>query len=161
VETSNPTSRDSKKHSTGFLAHFVCNMDEMGHQKSADRQEKACYVPASHPHPHVHFPVPRTRKRITLRACIVIHRTTDDTDLAFTGLTSTKSVRRKESLFARYHCTARIKSIRLLYPHSASRGGILHASIKWRPLISKAVISLRSSVASCRPLPHGTSLVRF
>jgi hypothetical protein len=31
----------------GVPGHFVCNMDEMGHQEWADQQEKACYVPAS------------------------------------------------------------------------------------------------------------------
>jgi hypothetical protein len=82
-------------------AHFVYNMDEMGHQEWADRPEKVCYVPTSHPQAHAYFPVPRTGKRITLVACvaangsflkplIVVPRKTDDSDLALTGITDEK-----------------------------------------------------------------------
>lgn len=81
--------------------HFVYNMDEMGHQEWADRQEQICYVPTAHSGPHVYFPVPRTGKRITLLACIaadgsylkpliVIPRKTYDADLALTGITDEK-----------------------------------------------------------------------
>lgn len=82
-------------------AHFIYNMDEMGHQEWADRQEQVCYVPVSHEDSQVYFPVPRTGKRITLVACIaadgsylkpliVIPRKTYDADLGLTGLTDEK-----------------------------------------------------------------------
>jgi hypothetical protein len=85
----------------GVPAHFIYNMDEMGHQEWADRQEKVCYVPKSHPHEHVYFPVSRTGKRITIVGCIaadgsfckplvVIPRKTYDRDLALTGITEEK-----------------------------------------------------------------------
>jgi hypothetical protein len=85
----------------GVPAHFVFNMDEMGHQEWADRQEQVCYVPSAHSESQVYFPVPRTGKRITLIACIgadgsylkpliVIPRKSYDTDLALTGVTDEK-----------------------------------------------------------------------
>jgi hypothetical protein len=85
----------------GVPAHFVFNMDEMGHQQWADRKEITCVVPSQHEGDHVNFPVQRTGKRITLIACIaldgsflkptiIIPRKTVDTDLLLTGLTSEK-----------------------------------------------------------------------
>jgi hypothetical protein len=85
----------------GVPAHFVFNMDEMGHQDRADPTEKTCLVPAYHPTKQVHIPVSRTGKRITQMAPIaadgsvwkpeiLIPRKTVDTDLLLTGLTSEK-----------------------------------------------------------------------
>jgi hypothetical protein len=85
----------------GMPAHFVFNMDEMGHQEWADRQERTCYVPASVPGDQVPIPISGCSKRITLLACIgadgshlkplvVIPRKTVDADLLLTGLTSEK-----------------------------------------------------------------------
>jgi hypothetical protein len=85
----------------GIPAHFIYNMDEMGHQESADRHEKICYVPMRHTQPHVYYPVPRSGRRITLIGCIaadgsyckpfvMIPRKTYDLDLALTGLTEEK-----------------------------------------------------------------------
>jgi hypothetical protein len=85
----------------GVPAHFVFNMDEMGHQEWADRQTRTCFVPVYHEHDHVAYPVSRTGKRITLVACIaadgsytkpliVIPRKTIDEDLFLTGLTAEK-----------------------------------------------------------------------
>jgi hypothetical protein len=85
----------------GVSAHFVDNMNEMRYQESADRQEKMCYVPASHSGPQLYFPVPRTGKRITLIRCIaadgsfresliVIPRKTYDADIALTGTNNEK-----------------------------------------------------------------------
>jgi hypothetical protein len=85
----------------GVPAHFIFNMDEMGHQEWADRQEMVCVVPSFHEGDHVNLPIPRTGKRITRIACIaldgsflkptiIIPRKTVDSDLALTGLTSEK-----------------------------------------------------------------------
>jgi hypothetical protein len=79
----------------------LINMDEMGDQDWADRTEKTCLVPASHPTKQVYIPVSRTGKRIPLMAAmaadgsvlkpeIVIPRKTVDADLLLTGLTSEK-----------------------------------------------------------------------
>jgi hypothetical protein len=87
---------------SGAPAHFVFNMDEMGHQEWADAPEKVCFVPVSHAPDHVFYPVPRTGKRITLIACcsadggvvrpaIVIPRKTfEDDELCTIGLSSEK-----------------------------------------------------------------------
>jgi hypothetical protein len=86
---------------SGAPAHFVFNMDEMGHQTWADAPNKKCYVPTTHPGHEVPYPVPRTGKRITLVACvaadgsflkptIIIPRKTIDLDLYTLGLTPEK-----------------------------------------------------------------------
>jgi hypothetical protein len=85
----------------GIPAHFVLNMDEMGHQDWADRQRLTCYIPATVPGDSVYMPVSRLGKRITLIACIaadgsylrptvIIPRKTVDSDLPITGLTGEK-----------------------------------------------------------------------
>jgi hypothetical protein len=85
----------------GKPAHFVFNMDEMGHQEWADRKQKTVYVPAHHEGADIPVPVARCGKRITLVACIgldgsylkpmvIIPRKTVDPDLAPTGLTEEK-----------------------------------------------------------------------
>jgi hypothetical protein len=82
-------------------AHFVFNMDEMGHQEWADKKVRQCFVPSYHEADQVAYPVPRSGKRITLVACIaadgshlkpviVIPRKTIDEDLFLTGLTTEK-----------------------------------------------------------------------
>jgi hypothetical protein len=53
----------------GVPAHFVFNMDEMGHQAWADAHSKVVFVPHDAPE-QVYYPVPRSGKRITLIACI-------------------------------------------------------------------------------------------
>jgi hypothetical protein len=81
--------------------HFVGNMDESGHQESANCQHRVCCIPNSHTRPQVSFPVPPTEKRRTpvgyiaadesfLRLPTVIPRKTDDLDLALTGVTGEK-----------------------------------------------------------------------
>jgi hypothetical protein len=55
---------------SGISCHFVCNMDEPGHQEWADRGRVKCYLPAEDESDFVYFPVSRTEKRITLIACI-------------------------------------------------------------------------------------------
>jgi CRP-like cAMP-binding protein len=85
----------------GKPAHFVFNMDEMGHQDWADRKKKTVYVPVDHDADEVDVPVARCGKRITLVGCIaldgsylkpmvIIPRKTVDYDLAPTGLTDEK-----------------------------------------------------------------------
>jgi hypothetical protein len=54
----------SKVH--GVPAHFVLNMDEMGHQPYADAKDTVCFVPSSFTDPVVRYPVSRVGKRITL-----------------------------------------------------------------------------------------------
>jgi hypothetical protein len=82
-------------------AHFVFNMDEMGHQPWADALPVTCFVPATHVAKTVHYPVSRQGKRITLIACIaadgsvlrpavVIPRKTYDDNLQEHGLTEEK-----------------------------------------------------------------------
>jgi hypothetical protein len=86
---------------SGAPAHFVFNMDEMGHQEWADAPDNGCVVPISHGGNRVYYPVSRTGKRITLLACVaadgsylkpavVITRKTYDDDLVLYGLTSEK-----------------------------------------------------------------------
>jgi hypothetical protein len=55
---------------SGAPAHFVFNIDEMGHQTWADAQNKTCFVPSDHPGDEVFYPVSRTGKRITLVSCV-------------------------------------------------------------------------------------------
>jgi hypothetical protein len=85
----------------GVPAHFIFNMDEMGHQEWADRKQVVCVIPSFHQDNHVNVPVPRTGKRITMIACItldgsflkptiIVPRKTVDTDLILTGMTSEK-----------------------------------------------------------------------
>jgi hypothetical protein len=40
-------------------AHFVFNVDEMGYQEWADREEKTCYAPSEYTGAEVPFPFPR------------------------------------------------------------------------------------------------------
>lgn len=82
-------------------AHFVFNMDEMGHQPWADALAITCFVPAEYPDQTVHYPVSRQGKRVTLIACIaadgsvlrpavIIPRKTYDDHLQQYGLTEEK-----------------------------------------------------------------------
>jgi hypothetical protein len=50
----------------GVPAHFVFNLDEMGHPNWADRTEKTCVVPSLHGDKQVYIPVSRAGKRIAL-----------------------------------------------------------------------------------------------
>jgi hypothetical protein len=86
----------------GTPAHFVFNVDEIGHQEWADREEKTCYVTSENIGDEVPFSVPRSGKRISfvawigadgsfLKPLIVIHRKTIDCDVALTGLTNEKA----------------------------------------------------------------------
>jgi hypothetical protein len=85
----------------GIPAHFLFNMDEMGHQNWADAAQTHCYVPRSVEEDVISYPVPRTGKRITLIACIsadgsytrpaiVISRKTWNDELVESGLTNEK-----------------------------------------------------------------------
>jgi hypothetical protein len=86
---------------SGAPAHFVFNMDEMGHQTWADAREIMCFVPGDYQEDTVPYPVSRTGKRITLiacvaadgsfvRPCIVISRKTFDDELLLYGFTPEK-----------------------------------------------------------------------
>jgi hypothetical protein len=86
---------------SGAPAHFVFNMDEMGHQTWADAREIICFVPGDYPDETVPYPVSRTGKRVTLVACIaadgsfirpsiVISRKTFDDELLLYGFTPEK-----------------------------------------------------------------------
>jgi hypothetical protein len=92
---------DSFRIIEGVPSHFIFNMDEMGHQEWADRQEIVCVVPVEHDDDVVSLPVPRTGKRITLISCIaldgsflkpvvIIPRKTVDADIQLTGMTPEK-----------------------------------------------------------------------
>jgi hypothetical protein len=85
----------------GISAHFVFNMDEMGHQDWADRQEQTCSIRLTVEGHQVFLPVSRAEKRITLCACIagdgfsrkpavIIPLEAVDSDIVTTGLTSEK-----------------------------------------------------------------------
>jgi hypothetical protein len=85
----------------GVPAHFVFNMDEVGHQDWADRMDTHCYVPAEYDAHVIHFPVPRTGKRITalvcigadgsyLRPCLVIARQSFEDELVTYGFSAEK-----------------------------------------------------------------------
>jgi hypothetical protein len=54
----------------GAPAHFVFNMDEIGHQSWAKAPETFCFVHSEFTESTVHVPVSRIGKRITLIACI-------------------------------------------------------------------------------------------
>jgi hypothetical protein len=86
---------------SGAPAHFVFNMDEMGHQTWADAQQTVCFVPVDFEDSIVHYPVPRTGKRVTLiaciaadgsfiRPCLVISRKTFDDEILIQGFTPEK-----------------------------------------------------------------------
>jgi hypothetical protein len=86
---------------SGAPAHFVFNMDEMGHQTWSDAHNKTCFVPSDHPGDEMFYPVSRTGKRITLVACVaadgsflkpavVVSRKPVDLDLVTIGLTAEK-----------------------------------------------------------------------
>jgi hypothetical protein len=55
---------------SGVPAHFVMNMDEIGHQAFADARETVCFVPTAHQKSVVRYPISRTGKRVTLIAYI-------------------------------------------------------------------------------------------
>jgi hypothetical protein len=85
----------------GVPAHFVANIDEMGHQPWADALQTTCFVPNAYAAKTVHYPVSRQGKRVTLiacitadgsflRPCVVIPRKTYDDDLCTYGLTKEK-----------------------------------------------------------------------
>jgi hypothetical protein len=86
---------------SGAPAHFVFNMDEMGHQTWVDAEKTVCFVPAEFTEPIVHYPLSRTGKRITLigciaadgsflRPCLVISRKTFDDEILIHGFTPEK-----------------------------------------------------------------------
>jgi hypothetical protein len=86
---------------SGAPAHFLFNMDEMGHQTWTDAPNKKCHIPKTHPGNEVLYPVPRTGKRMTLVACvaadgsffkptIIISTKMIDVDLYILGLTREK-----------------------------------------------------------------------
>jgi hypothetical protein len=90
-----------KQKLTGVPAHFIFNMDEMGHSDWADRLDKTVWVSSSYDKKTVPLPVSRNGKRITLVATIaldgsicrplfIVPRKTIDTDLVLMGLTSEK-----------------------------------------------------------------------
>jgi hypothetical protein len=54
----------------GIPAHFVANMDEMGHQPFADAKTLRCFVSSEFEGPFVRYPVSRVGKRITLIAAV-------------------------------------------------------------------------------------------
>jgi hypothetical protein len=92
---------------SGVPAHFVFNMGEMGHQDSADRRIKTCYVSSKVKENQVYVPVSRAGKRITLVACIaangsslkpmiVIPRNTVNRDQFLLGWTDEKVVIRHQ-----------------------------------------------------------------
>jgi hypothetical protein len=47
----------------GIPAHFVINMDEMGHRSDADAKDTTCFVPSTHPEATVNYPVSRVGKK--------------------------------------------------------------------------------------------------
>jgi hypothetical protein len=51
-------------------AHFLSNLDEMGHQEWTDRKVISCVVRRFHEGDHVNFPLAWTGQRITFMACI-------------------------------------------------------------------------------------------
>jgi hypothetical protein len=57
----------------GVPAHFIFNMDEMGHAVWADATVCICYISADAMESHVHYPVSQVRKRITLVASIAMN----------------------------------------------------------------------------------------
>jgi hypothetical protein len=84
----------------GVPAHFILNMDEMGHQEYADAKQIPCIVPA-YATGTPHYEVSRRGKRITLIACVaadgsycrpalVITRATYDDELIEYGFTPEK-----------------------------------------------------------------------
>jgi hypothetical protein len=87
---------------SGIPAHFVLNMDEMGHQPFADAKDIVCFVPSWHEESSVRYPVSRIGKRVTLigcicadgshlRPCLIIPRQTfDEHRLAQGGYSSDK-----------------------------------------------------------------------
>jgi hypothetical protein len=91
----------------GVPAHFVFNMNEMGHQDWADRTQKTSLVPSSHAEEYVYVSVSRPGKLITLITCmaadgsalkpeIIVPRKTVDADLVLTGLMAEKRTIRSQ-----------------------------------------------------------------
>jgi hypothetical protein len=91
------------QHLNGTPAHFIFNMDEMGHQEFVDAGSKIVFVPSDYPNASIYYPVPRTGRRITLIAAIaldgsyikpmmIISRKTIDDDLPLLGITAEKVV---------------------------------------------------------------------
>jgi hypothetical protein len=58
----------------GIPAHWVFNMDELGHQERVVRKTQICFVPAFHLDDCANAPIPRTGERTTLVACIAADR---------------------------------------------------------------------------------------
>jgi hypothetical protein len=57
-------------HITGALGHFVFNIDETGHQDWADCMDGFCIVSSACTDPFIDITVRRTRKWITVLACV-------------------------------------------------------------------------------------------
>jgi hypothetical protein len=85
----------------GVPAHFIFNMDEMGHQEFADANDKIVFVPIEYTGNSISYPVSRTGRRITLvaaigldgsylRPMIIVPRKTIDDDLLLLGITTDK-----------------------------------------------------------------------
>jgi hypothetical protein len=86
---------------TGVPAHFVFNMDEMGHQDAADAKPRKCVVPIGNQGKEINYAVSRQGKRITLiacvaadgsylRPCVIIPRVTFENELGQAGWTPEK-----------------------------------------------------------------------
>jgi hypothetical protein len=93
--------RDLYSYVHGVPAHFVANMDEMGHQPFADAKDLLCFVPSDYDKSAVRYPVSRIGKRITLIGTIfadgsylkpglVIPRQTYDDNVLCRGYTREK-----------------------------------------------------------------------
>jgi hypothetical protein len=86
---------------SGTPAHFMWDMDEMGHQKWSDARDAICFAPSHLSGRKMDCSVPRSGKRITLIVCIsadgsymrpalVISRQTLKDELFLHGFTSDK-----------------------------------------------------------------------
>jgi hypothetical protein len=86
---------------SGVPAHFVFNMDEMGHQEAADAKQKKCVVPSGLGDRMINYAISRQGKRITLiacvgadgsyiRPCVIIPRVTIENELSQEGWTPEK-----------------------------------------------------------------------
>jgi hypothetical protein len=85
----------------GVPAHFVYNLDELGHQPWADAKVATCISQAEYTERTVYYHVSRQEERITLiawvaaddshlRLAVIIPRKTYDDDLCICGLTMEK-----------------------------------------------------------------------
>jgi hypothetical protein len=86
---------------TGVPAHFVFNMDEMGHQEAADAKPRKFVVPCDIQEREISYAISRQGKRITLiacvgadgsyiRPCVIIPRVTFENELGQQGWTPEK-----------------------------------------------------------------------